>query len=552
MTIGSRIAMLRKQKKLTQMELAQMIHVSPKTVSKWENDYGLPDLLTVPLLAEVLDVDADYLLAGRSKVPSAFMPDPPRKTLSVAEGKPDPNVYKLALYQVTHNQLSVWIMLFNVLTIVLALICGPIEVKMLEGDRFSPFTILTAIYPPWGNMGNSGVWEVVIGLLWLVMLVYLLITSFLFLRATLNGCNEYFLALSFIQFAGVTGLLILSFLGSSLANLHAGETILRLNVFYILLFFCTFFQFMLVYLVSRQGKVLRGFKSLTALVLAAMLALSASGLTIPQKVVASDLDYSSVTCSDVSYFLSKTENRYVDGIEILYVGETILDVRANRKVGAIVPELYMRLTDNILLYATSQTEYLKTVYKSGEYHNFFKIDYHFVAASDAEIENVSLYIQLSGIDSQKIYANTQSVFVYEEADMTMLSPMSNESSNSDYSEGIRLLTSYKVCRDLTVTGGRIYNAENAVLSLSVGKEDEYGIIRYEEFFSLMEGGGKHKIGPSSGNGKTGWFALAFSIKQAESLVPAVFFELQTTEGSLFLRCAINRNFVIEKYLDRKI
>ncbi len=39
MTIGKRITMLRKQNNLTQTDLAQKIYVSPKTVSKWENDY---------------------------------------------------------------------------------------------------------------------------------------------------------------------------------------------------------------------------------------------------------------------------------------------------------------------------------------------------------------------------------------------------------------------------------------------------------------------------------------------------------------------------------
>lgn len=42
MTIGTRIAYLRKKQNLTQAELAALLFVSPKTVSKWENGYGLP------------------------------------------------------------------------------------------------------------------------------------------------------------------------------------------------------------------------------------------------------------------------------------------------------------------------------------------------------------------------------------------------------------------------------------------------------------------------------------------------------------------------------
>lgn len=38
MTIGKRIALLRREKKLKQEELAEMLNVSPQAVSKWEND----------------------------------------------------------------------------------------------------------------------------------------------------------------------------------------------------------------------------------------------------------------------------------------------------------------------------------------------------------------------------------------------------------------------------------------------------------------------------------------------------------------------------------
>ncbi len=41
MDIGVRIAYLRKQANMTQAGLADTLHVSPKTVSKWENGYDL-------------------------------------------------------------------------------------------------------------------------------------------------------------------------------------------------------------------------------------------------------------------------------------------------------------------------------------------------------------------------------------------------------------------------------------------------------------------------------------------------------------------------------
>ena len=122
MTIGKRITMLRKQNNLTQTDLAQKIYVSPKTVSKWENDYGLPDIKIIPLLAEALQVDADYLLTGKSKIPAAFSLAQPKEKPPAPESEYDPKTYRLAIYQVTHNHLSVWLLFINVFTVILALI----------------------------------------------------------------------------------------------------------------------------------------------------------------------------------------------------------------------------------------------------------------------------------------------------------------------------------------------------------------------------------------------------------------------------------------------
>ena len=62
MSIGKRIMTLRKQKGLTQEQLAERVSVSPQAVSKWENDVSCPDIAIIPKLAEVLGVTTDELL----------------------------------------------------------------------------------------------------------------------------------------------------------------------------------------------------------------------------------------------------------------------------------------------------------------------------------------------------------------------------------------------------------------------------------------------------------------------------------------------------------
>ena len=60
--IGKNIALLRKQKNMTQEELASILHVSPQAVSKWENELSCPDIALLPQLAAVFGVSVDFLL----------------------------------------------------------------------------------------------------------------------------------------------------------------------------------------------------------------------------------------------------------------------------------------------------------------------------------------------------------------------------------------------------------------------------------------------------------------------------------------------------------
>lgn len=62
--IGALIAQLRKEKGLTQQELAERLHLSNKTVSKWECGQGTPDASVWDTLADVLGADLQKLLQG--------------------------------------------------------------------------------------------------------------------------------------------------------------------------------------------------------------------------------------------------------------------------------------------------------------------------------------------------------------------------------------------------------------------------------------------------------------------------------------------------------
>lgn len=61
-TVGSTIKELRKNKNLTQEELAEAINVTPQAISKWENNIGLPDISQIIPLATFFGVSTDIIL----------------------------------------------------------------------------------------------------------------------------------------------------------------------------------------------------------------------------------------------------------------------------------------------------------------------------------------------------------------------------------------------------------------------------------------------------------------------------------------------------------
>lgn len=61
---GNLILKNRKEKRMTQKELADRLHLSDKTISKWERGLGCPDIASINDLAEVLGVNVTEILSG--------------------------------------------------------------------------------------------------------------------------------------------------------------------------------------------------------------------------------------------------------------------------------------------------------------------------------------------------------------------------------------------------------------------------------------------------------------------------------------------------------
>ena len=62
--VASFLVELRRSKKVSQLEVADYIGVSNKTISKWETGSSLPDTFYLPLLSSYYDVTIDEILKG--------------------------------------------------------------------------------------------------------------------------------------------------------------------------------------------------------------------------------------------------------------------------------------------------------------------------------------------------------------------------------------------------------------------------------------------------------------------------------------------------------
>lgn len=75
-TTGRFLSTLRKAKGMTQRELAELLNVSDKAVSRWERDESMPDILLLPVLADIFDVTCDDLLRGERIVKETYQESP--------------------------------------------------------------------------------------------------------------------------------------------------------------------------------------------------------------------------------------------------------------------------------------------------------------------------------------------------------------------------------------------------------------------------------------------------------------------------------------------
>ncbi len=72
LSLGNRIAYYRRLNAMTQEELSCKLNVSPQAVSKWEQQLSSPDIMLLPVIAEVFHISVDELFGRKIKTEPVF------------------------------------------------------------------------------------------------------------------------------------------------------------------------------------------------------------------------------------------------------------------------------------------------------------------------------------------------------------------------------------------------------------------------------------------------------------------------------------------------
>ena len=96
--IGKFIATLRKEKNMTQLDLATKLGVTDRAVSKWENGRGLPDPSLITLLCDELCISTDEFFNGEQITKNkTFNPTEDNIVITPCEQKEKPKTLLLKI-----------------------------------------------------------------------------------------------------------------------------------------------------------------------------------------------------------------------------------------------------------------------------------------------------------------------------------------------------------------------------------------------------------------------------------------------------------------------
>ena len=97
--IGKFIAECRKEKNLTQVQLAEILNMSYKSISKWETGRGMPDSSIMLELCEALGISVNELLSGEHLIEEQYKEKANENIINIAKESDKNRKTKIILTQ---------------------------------------------------------------------------------------------------------------------------------------------------------------------------------------------------------------------------------------------------------------------------------------------------------------------------------------------------------------------------------------------------------------------------------------------------------------------
>jgi len=147
--IGAFLKSLRKEKGLTQEQLAEQMSVSSRTVSRWETGSNMPDISILIELADFYDVDIREIISGERK--SEIMTEETREVLT-----------KVAEYTDADKQKLMKDIIVNSVIALICLIAANVmhETGLTEKNEIFNFLYVIGMYAPIIFVGST-IWDIV-------------------------------------------------------------------------------------------------------------------------------------------------------------------------------------------------------------------------------------------------------------------------------------------------------------------------------------------------------------------------------------------------------
>ena len=125
MSLAEKLVRLRKEKGLTQMELAGELHVSRQAISRWEVGYAMPGMDKLKLLSELYEVSVDFLLNDNLTESSECRQDQKNAIVEIKSSK------KTVKYKI-------FVICMAIIVLVIAVMAGALVPRSRDQDQVVP------------------------------------------------------------------------------------------------------------------------------------------------------------------------------------------------------------------------------------------------------------------------------------------------------------------------------------------------------------------------------------------------------------------------------